>query len=118
MSDTLMQRRMFKAPLFANPAQRIHRSLAHGTIAVALGSVVLMTGASYVRTSGIGLRQLVAKTIPVVARVPDGATLCVVNRHREAILYSRLFHPSRQYRTRVLWADEAADCTVRIDPDR
>ena len=106
------------SPLFANPDQRTLRSVAHGTITIAATSVILMTGAEYLKTSGTTLRNLVARTDAVVAGIPDGGTLCVLNRHRDAILYSTLFHPSRHYRTRVLFADEAADCTIRLDPSR
>jgi len=75
-----------------------------------------MTGAAYLKTGNSSLVSLIAPTDRLIAQIPDGATLCVLNRAREAILYSSVFHPNRHYQTKVLWGQEAdATCTVRLD---
>ena len=104
------------SPLFASTQQPTNRLVAHGVVGIALASVVSMTGAAYLRTESDSLANLIAATDRLIARIPDGATLCVLNRAREAVLYSSVFHPNRHYRTKVLWGDEAdAACTVRLD---
>lgn len=103
------------APQFANPMQAIQRGVARGVVAIAFTSVVTMTGAYYFRPDGITLAQLMHGTDAVVAGIPDGATLCIRNWDRRAILYSAPFHPPRNYHTRLLEFDEpAAECTVRM----
>jgi hypothetical protein len=107
---------MGHSPVFASTHQLTQRAAVYATVSVALISVLSMTGGAYVRTDGTRLTDLTATTDRVIAQVPDGATLCVLNRAREAILYSSLFHPSRHYRTKVLWGEEADPaCTVRVD---
>ena len=104
------------SPLFLNAQQPTHRLAAHAVIGIALASVVSMTGAAYLKTDSDSLANLIAPTDRLIAQIPDGATLCVLNRAREAILYSSAFHPNRHYRTKVLWGDEADPaCTVRLD---
>ncbi len=104
------------SPSFVNARQPTHRLAAYGAVGIALASVVSMTGATYLKTETDSLAKLTAPTDRIVAQIPDGATLCVLNRAREAILYSSVFHPDRHYRTKVLWGDEAdAACTVRLD---
>jgi hypothetical protein len=103
------------SPILAQPEQESARKLAHIVIVIAASSVILMTGADYLKTDGPELADLVRETNDAVARVPEGGTLCVMNRNRNAILYSTLFHPSRHYRTLVLFEDEPADCTTRLD---
>lgn len=104
------------APLFASTLQPTHRLAACGVVGIALVSVVSMTGAAYLKTERDSLANLIAPTNRLIAQIPDGATLCVLNRAREAILYSSVFHPNRHYRTKVLWGDEVdAACTVRLD---
>jgi len=78
-----------------------------------------MTGAAYLLASkGEGLSALLKDTNEVTLQVPDGGTLCVLNRNPRAFLYASLFHPTRRYLTRVLFADEPADCSVRLNLDR
>jgi hypothetical protein len=77
-----------------------------------------MTGAAYLKTKGMRLRDLVHPTDAIVAQVPEGGTLCIVNARNDAFLYASVFHPRRQYLTRVLDGDDRKDCTVRFDPDR
>ncbi len=75
-----------------------------------------MTGAAYVKTKGTHLAALTAATDRIVAQVPDGATLCIVNQPREAILYSSVFHANRHYRTKVLTGEQPDPaCTLRLD---
>ena len=103
------------SPLFASPDQFEHRSVSRALVAISAVSVILMTGADYVRTSAPTLRDLIAPTNHAVADIPDGATLCILNHHPGAFLYAEPFHPGRRYRTHVLWSDEPADCTKRLD---
>lgn len=103
------------APHFDNPFQAIQRGVARGVVAIAFTSVVTMTGAYYFRPDGITLAQLTQGTDAVVARIPDGATLCIRNWDRRAILYAAPFHAPRDYRTRLLEYDEPFDeCTIRM----
>ena len=111
------------SPGFANPAQSTQRGIAEALILIAAVSVATMTGAAYLRPSGKTLSDLTRETDAVVARVPEGGSLCVVsNDTRTAFLYSSVFHSPRHYRTRYLLDDEAADqdtdCTIRLRPDR
>ena len=106
------------SPAFASPQQVTNRRYTHGLIAIALTSVVMMTGGAYLRTNGPTLQDLIRETDAVVATVPDGGTLCILNGNRRGFLYSSLFHPSRRYLTRTLFADESAECTIRLDLDR
>lgn len=106
-------------PLFATPAQATQRGVAQGLIAVTLATVVLMTGAAYVLPVGPTVADLVEPTDATVARIPDGATLCILKNDRRSILYASLFHPPRRYRTQMLVADEPNPaCTVRLDLDK
>jgi hypothetical protein len=102
------------SPAFANPQQAAQRNITHALVAIAVVSVVSMTGAAYLRPGGETLAELLQGTDAVVARVPEGGTLCVLNRNRNALLYSSLFHPPRHYRTKLLFAEEKAGCTVRL----
>ena len=104
--------------MFARAEQAIQGSVAHALVAIAATSVIFMTGGAYVRTGGPTLRDLLDDTQSVVASVPDGGVLCILHRHREAFLYSDLFHPPRHYKTRALWSDEPAECTQRVDLGR
>jgi len=106
------------SPLFARPEQPLQRGVAHGAIAVALATVVSMTGGEYLRGGGARLDELMRDSERVVQAVPEGGTLCILNRAREAILYAQVFHPDRHYQTRLLWADEPAPCTVRHEVAR
>jgi hypothetical protein len=105
-------------PALASPQQSIQRKVAHGLVAIAVISVIMMTGGAYLQTGGQRLRDLLKPTDSVVAQVPEGGTLCVLNMHPRAFLYSSLFHPSRHYHTRSLFAGEQADCSLRLDLDR
>jgi hypothetical protein len=105
------------SPAFASPEQTVQRAVAHGLVAIAAISVIAMTGAAYLQTGGQTLQELVRGTDSVVAEVPEGGTLCLLNRHPRAFLYSSLFHPSRHYHTRSLFADEPAECSIRVDLD-
>jgi hypothetical protein len=106
---------MGHSPIFASPQQAVFRNFTHGLIAVAIASVVMMTGAAYLRPKGKTLDELLRQTDPTIAQVPDGATLCILNRHPDTFLYSSAFHPPHRYSTKSLWADEEADCTIRLD---
>jgi hypothetical protein len=103
------------SPAFASPEQPIQRAVAHGLVAIAAISVISMTGGAYLKTHGQTLQDLVRETDSVVAKVPDGGTLCVLNQHPRAFLYASLFHPSRHYHTRSLLADEPAECSLRLE---
>ena len=106
------------SPAFASPEQRIQRAVAHGLVAIAAISVIAMTGGAYLKTRGQTLQDIVRETDSVVAKIPEGGTLCVLNQHPRAFLYASLFHPSRHYHTRSLFAGEQADCSLRLDLDR
>lgn len=106
------------SPAFVNPQQALLRNLARGLVAIACVSVVMMTGGEYLWPGGPTLSDLVKNTDATVALVPEGGTLCILNRHRYGFLYASVFHPSRHYYTRSLWTDEPADCTLRIDLER
>ena len=104
------------SPLFASAEQPTNRLAAYASVGIALASVVSMTGGAYVTTKSTHLADLTTPTDRIVAQVPDGATLCILNRPREAVLYSSLFHANRHYRTKVLWGEEPdAACTLRLD---
>lgn len=106
------------SPAFAGPNQLTQRGFAHGLIAIAATSVILMTGGAYLRTGGPALSDLLRETEATVARIPDGATLCIRDKDRRAFLYSSLFHVSRHYRTHLLAGDEQdRECTVRLTLD-
>jgi hypothetical protein len=102
---------------FADPDQAVRRHVAQALIIIALVSVVSMTGGAYLQTDGQKLKDLLQGTDIVVAKVPEGGTLCVMNRNPRAFLFSSLFHPPRAYHTRSLFANESVECTLRIDPD-
>ena len=106
------------SPAFASAQQPLQRSITYSLISIALASVIAMTGAAYLKTKGLRLRDLVHPTDAIVAQVPEGGTLCIVNGRNDAFLYASVFHPRRQYLTRVLDSDGDRDCTVRFDPDR
>lgn len=106
------------APVFRSEQQAVLRVFGHTLVAIAAASVILITGAAYLKTGGVTLQDLVRGTDAAVARVPEGATLCIRNNDRRAFLYSSAFHPGRHYRTRLLEGDDAAaECTVRLSPD-
>jgi hypothetical protein len=73
-----------------------------------------MTGAAYLKTSGMHIRDLVAPTDAVVDALAPGSTLCVANRDRHAILYSRAFHPNSDIHVRMLQDAGAPGCTKVI----
>jgi len=109
------------SPAFKSQQQAVIRNLTHCLVAIAGLSVVMMTGGEYLRARGPNtatLAELVMATDETVAQVPDGGTLCILNRHPYGFLYASVFHPARHYRTKSLWADEEADCTIRLDLDR
>jgi len=107
------------SPVFAHSQQSLQRSITQAAVAIAAASVISMTGAAYLLASkGEGLSALLKDTNEVTLQVPDGGTLCVLNRNPRAFLYASLFHPTRRYLTRVLFADEPADCSVRLNLDR
>lgn len=106
------------SPAFAGPQQAANRGATHALIAIAATSVVMMTGGAYLRTNGFRLEDLTRETNAVVAGVPEGGTLCILNSDRRGFLYSSVFHPPRHYLTRTLFADEQAECTIRLDLQR
>ncbi len=109
---------MVHSPAFATTQQSVLRTFTHGLIAIAGFSVVMMTGAAYLKVDGVTLSELVAVTDETVAQVPDGGTLCILNRHPYAFLYASVFHQSRHYHTKSLFAEELANCTIRLDLDK
>jgi hypothetical protein len=103
------------APSFASADQPLRRRSTHALIAIALATVVCMTGAVYLRTHDMTLAELVAPTNATIASLPDGAMLCIRHFDRRAFLYADVFHPGRHYRTRQLIEDEPEPrCTVRV----
>jgi hypothetical protein len=102
------------APGLADEAQPALRRDACALVLVALASVVSMTGAVYLRTTGPRVRDLVAPTDAVVQSLPPGSTLCVANRDRHAILYSKPFHPGSDIHVRMLQGADAPGCTKVI----
>jgi hypothetical protein len=103
------------SPLFGNHDQVARRRATHALIAIALATVVSMTGGAFVRTRGTALAELIAPTNATIASLPDGATLCIRNFDRRAFLYADVFHPGRHYRTRQLLEDDPdPSCTVRL----
>ncbi|HEV8553887.1 MAG TPA: hypothetical protein VGR65_10975 [Casimicrobiaceae bacterium] len=107
------------SPLFVSLEQVNQRRFAHALFAIAATSVILMTGGVYLRPDGPTLQDLLRETESTIARLPDGATLCILNQDRRSFLYSSVFHPSHNYRTHLLWGDEAdPECTVRLDLSR
>jgi hypothetical protein len=102
------------APAFADRTQPALRRDSGALVLIALASVVLMTGAAYLKTSGMHIRDLVAPTDAVVDALAPGSTLCVANRDRHAILYSRAFHPNSDIHVRMLQDADAPGCTKVI----
>lgn len=106
------------APAFVSPQQAMQRSFTRGLVVIAVSSVVAMTGAAYLLPNGNKLGDLLQGTDLIVAQVPEGGTLCILNRNPKGFLYSSVFHPSRHYRTESLWGEEQDDCTVRLRFDQ
>lgn len=105
--------------LFAHEEQALQRAVTHAVVAISAVSVISMTGAAYLKDDRREkLSSLLEDTNAVVSRVPDGGILCVTNANPRAFLYASLFHPPRRYLTRSLFADEAADCSLRVKLDR
>ncbi len=93
------------------------RQAAHGFIAVVLLSVILATGARYVSTVGARASRIATYTDAVVGAMAPGSTLCIANRHRTAVFYTRLFHPRSDVGVRVLREGEGtAGCDRVVDP--
>lgn len=109
---------LVNSPLFASPEQAVQRNVAHALVGFAAASVILMTGAAYLQDDFPTLEDLASEGNKVVAAVPEGGTLCILNHHPRAFLYSELFHPSRHYKTKSLWTDEQVECTNRVDLGR
>lgn len=103
------------SPLFAGPRQPLQRQLTHCLAGIACASVILMTGGAYLSMEGPVLGDLLGETLAVVAEVPEGGTLCILNRNPRSFLYASVFHPPRRYQTKSLWSDEEANCTIRVD---
>ena len=107
------------SPIFAHSQQALQRGVTGAVVAISAASVIAMTGAAYLQTDERQeLPALLEDTNATVSRIPDGGTLCVLNRNPRAFLYASLFHPPRRYLTRVLFGDEPADCSVRLNLDR
>ncbi len=109
------------SPAFTSPQQAVFRNFTHGLVGIAGLSVVMMTGGGYLRFWGPSLPtlgELIGATDETVAEVPNGGTLCILNRHPYGFLYASVFHPPGHYHTQSLWADEQANCTIRLDIDR
>lgn len=103
------------SPSFASVEQPTLRRFAHAGIAICLLTVVTMTGGAYLSTHGNELPDLLQETTATVDQIPEGATLCILEKDRRAILYSSLFHPQRRYQTHVLdSSEEDPACTVRL----
>ncbi|HEV8257073.1 MAG TPA: hypothetical protein VGR42_08880 [Casimicrobiaceae bacterium] len=106
------------SPIFANPQQALQRKFTNGVVAIALASVIMMTGAAYLRVRATTLHDLLVQTDATVAQIPDGGALCILNMHPYGFLYASVFHPPRRYHTKSLRAGEQADCTIRLDLDK
>jgi hypothetical protein len=102
------------APAFAGAAQPALRRDTCALVLVALASVVSMTGATYLKASGTRVRDLVAPTDAVLDSLAPGSTLCVANRDRHAVLYSKAFHPQSEVHVRMLQDADAPGCTKVI----
>jgi hypothetical protein len=102
------------APSLADTAQPTLRRDTCALVLVALASVVSMTGAAYLKTSGTRVSDLVAPTDAVVDSLAPGSTLCVANRDRYAVLYSNAFHPHSDIHVRILEGTDASGCTKVI----
>jgi hypothetical protein len=104
------------SPRFAAPAQDGGATVTRLVVLVALASVTLATGATYVRTTGMRLAELIAPTNVVVDALPAGATLCVAPNYRDAVLYSPLFHSRRDYHVRAVYPGDTQGCATTITP--
>jgi len=105
--------------VLSSAMQKAQREVTYGAISIAFISVVSMTGAAYLKTKSVSLGELIKPTEAIILKVPDGSTLCILNRARDAILFSTLFHPNRRYQTKVLWGEELdPTCTVRLDSSK
>jgi hypothetical protein len=104
------------APEFAAARVAAVPAALDAAILVVFASVVAMTGARYLRTSGERLDDLVAPTNATLAALHAGETLCVANLDRHAILYSRAFHPSSGIDVRMLQNAVGAGCSATIAP--
>ena len=107
------------SPIFEHPQQALQRGVTHGMVLIFAASVIAMTGAVYLQTHEHDtLSALVQDTNSIVAKIPEEGTLCVLNRNPRAFLYASLFHRPHRYLTRVLFADEPAECSLRLQLDR
>ncbi|MBS0319816.1 MAG: hypothetical protein JSR18_04680 [Proteobacteria bacterium] len=101
-------------PRFAAARQPATAMLVRGTVAIAFVSVVLLTGATYLRTAGVKLADLTAPTAPAVAALAPGSTLCIDGTTRDAILYSELFHPAPPHHVRSVLPGAHDGCTQTL----
>jgi hypothetical protein len=93
------------------------RLIAHAFILIVLTSVILVTGAHYLMTKSPRAPRVAQYTDAVVDALPPGATLCIANRDRSAIFYTRLFHPRSSAKVRVLREGESrAGCDRVVTP--
>ncbi len=104
------------SPSAASPSQPRSLRDARVLIAVALASVVSMTGAIYLTTGGSRIGTLVAPTNAVVDALPADTTLCVGHLHRDAILYAKPFHPASSIHVRSIVGENAPGCDRAIVP--
>lgn len=103
------------SPIFASIEQPTLQRFAHAAIAISFLTIVFMTGGAYMSLRGPKLPDLLKGTSAIVDGIPEGATVCILEKDRRAILYSSLFHPLRHYRTHLLEnVEEDPACTMRI----
>jgi hypothetical protein len=107
------------APVFGHREQALQRGVTHALVAISAVSVIAMTGAAYMKVDNREkLGAILKETNAAVSQVADGGTLCVLNSNPRAFLYASVFHAPRHYLTRSLFADEPADCSIRLGFDR
>jgi len=107
------------SPIFAHSHQALQRGVTGAVVAISAASVISMTGANYLLTDERQeLPALLEATNAIVSQIPDGGSLCVPNSNPRAFLYASLFHRPHRYLTRSLFADEPAECSMRLNPDR
>jgi hypothetical protein len=109
---------LVSAPAFASGTQASERRHVEALVAIAAISVILMTGAAYLRASGDTVESLLRNTEAKMREFADGSTICIEGGQRTAFLYASLFHPPRHYRVHMLGkGDIDTSCTVRLALD-
>ena len=105
------------SPKLAASRPKLFRPAVCAAISISLATVIAVTGGKYFSIHGPSISELVEPTRPTVDALPAHATLCLLNRDRRAILYSRLFHEGTEHRVMQADDDGLAGCTIKIAPD-